>query len=214
MPRQSSLYGDSVEKVGLSFNGRVYASEIEILNRRGDIWTRISRSSVLKKPHSPISFWQFEKSDFSIESARSGRLRSENARLEANTHSRCPLEVRPSFVRRPGKAVQRLVTGGNVDVHGLRAHSSHLFQITGVHRLNRRVDDRGGIGDAPRSATLSAGRCSCRFAGRFHACSASRRSRCPARWPRSASNCLLRVPVPQSFLLSGSRRAPLAPSVS
>ena len=133
----------------------------------------------------------------------------------SDTHSRCPLEVRPSFVRRPGKAVQRLVTGGNVDVHGLRAHSSHLFQITGVHRLNRRVDDRGGIDDAPPiRATLSAGRCSCRFAGRFHACSASRRSRCPARWPRSASNCLLRVSVPQSFLLSGSRRAPLAPSVS
>lgn len=81
-----------------------------------------------------------------------GRLRSENARPEANNHSRCPLEARPSFVRRPGKAFQRLATGGDVDVRGLRAHSSHLFQDTGVHRLDRLVDGREGIGDAPRSA--------------------------------------------------------------
>ncbi|KWS72662.1 hypothetical protein AL052_15620 [Pseudomonas amygdali pv. eriobotryae] len=46
------------------FTAEKYTHEIEILNRRTDIQTQISRSSVQKRRFHRSVFWQFEKTDF------------------------------------------------------------------------------------------------------------------------------------------------------
>ena len=51
-------------KSDVVFTAEKYAHEIEILNRRTGIRTKISRSSVQKRRFHRSVFWQFEKTDF------------------------------------------------------------------------------------------------------------------------------------------------------
>ena len=53
-----------LKKSTLVSMGKKYASEIEILNHRRGIRTKISRSCVLKRRFHRSVFWQFEKTDF------------------------------------------------------------------------------------------------------------------------------------------------------
>jgi len=61
---RGSFWPILLKKSVLVSMAKKYASEFEILNRRRDIRTKISRSSLLKRRFHRSVFWQFEKTDF------------------------------------------------------------------------------------------------------------------------------------------------------